>query len=287
MGKRRDGTKVKNLDGLHSLMPHIKPLRADSDIYINQKIDMEALIKYYEELKQDEKYKDITYFHLFCMAIGKLIYNRPQLNRFVVNKTYYDRNKVTISFVAKKDFTDESEESFQILQINENDNIFSLSEQIIGRVQKIRTNQSHNVDKLMDTVGKMPRWVKNIFIALASWADKRDLLPHSLIKDFVYYSTVIVSNLGSIGCGAIYHNLTEFGTNSILITIGEIKDEIVVVDGKPTVRKMCEFGVNADERIADGFYYVKSLQLFEYLLQNPKLLEEEASKKIELPKKHK
>jgi len=287
MKNRRDGRKVKDLDALHRLMAHIKSSRADSDIYINQKIDMTKLVEYYEKLQKDERYKDITYFHLFCAALGKLIYNRPLLNRFIVNKNYYDRNKVTISFVAKKEFTDESEESFQLIEINERDNIFSLSEQIKGSVEKIRTNQAHEVDKLMNFIGKMPRWVINIFIAIINWADRHDLLPSSLTKDLIYYSTIIVSNLGSIGCGAIYHNLTNFGTNSILMTIGEIKDDIIVVNGEPVVRKMCEFGVNADERIANGFYYVQTIKLFDYILQNPHLLEEDVNKKIELPKKKK
>ena len=41
---------------------------------------------------------------------------------------------------------------------------------------------------------------------------------------------MIVSNLGSIKCGAIYHNITNFGTASGLATIGEIKDEEVITE---------------------------------------------------------
>ena len=32
---------------------------------------------------------------------------------------------------------------------------------------------------------------------------------------------LVVSNLGSIDCGAIYHHLTDFGTNSIVITMDD------------------------------------------------------------------
>ena len=45
---------------------------------------------------------------------------------------------------------------------------------------------------------------------------------------------------------------------------------------------MCEFGANIDERIADGFYFAKSLKLFEHILLNPELLEESASTKINI-----
>ena len=43
---------------------------------------------------------------------------------------------------------------------------------------------------------------------------------------------------------------------------------------------MCEFGINFDERVADGYYFAKSVKMLEYIFNNPKLLDEKASKKI-------
>jgi len=94
---------------------------------------------------------------------------------------------------------------------------------------------------------------------------------------------MIVSNLGAIKCGAIYHNLTNFGTCSSLATMGEIrKEEIINSKDKKEVRSICEFGVNFDERVADGYYFAKSIQLLQYLFNNPELLEEDASKEIKI-----
>lgn len=278
---RKDGKRVKNLDGMHNLMNYIMPLRTDADVYINTKIDVTNLVNYIEKLKKKEEHKDLTYFHAFCTAIGKLIYNRPLLNRFVINKKFYDRNKVSISFVAKKEFNDTSEELMTVVDIDKDDNIFSLSEKISGRVKKVRSSKLNYTDKLVDSIGKMPGFFKWIVIKIVKFADNHGLIPESMTKDLIYYSTVLVSNLGSIECGAIYHHLTDLGTNSILITIGKIKDEPVVINGKVEIRKMCEFGVNLDERIADGFYFTRSLKLLEYVLENPELLEEEANVRID------
>ena len=87
------------------------------------------------------------------------------------------------------------------------------------------------------------------------------------------YSSIIVSNLGSIKSGAIYHNLTNFGTSSILATIGEIVKE----DDK----YYCEFGINIDERIADGVYFVKSVKLMQDIMNEPEVLERRADEKVE------
>ncbi|MDD2505131.1 MAG: 2-oxo acid dehydrogenase subunit E2 [Bacilli bacterium] len=282
MGDRKDATLVRDIDGMHGLMAHVKPYRADSDVYINQKIDVTELVKYYDKLKKDNPDIKYTYFHMFCTAFGKTVYNRPLLNRFVINKKYYDRKDITISFVAKREFTDESEENFSVIKVEKNDNIHTLRDKISGQVKNIRSSKLNNADKFMEIIGKLPKFFKSIITFIIKFADNHDLLPESLTKDSIYHTSVIVSNLGSINCGAIYHNLTDFGTNSILITMGEIKDEPIVINGKVEIRKMCEFGVNLDERIADGFYFVKSLKVFEHILQNPKLLEDDANTKIEI-----
>ena len=45
----------------------------------------------------------------------------------------------------------------------------------------------------------------------------------------------------------------------------------------------CEFGITMDERIADGFYFIKSIKLMQYILDNPKILEEAVNEKVTLP----
>lgn len=285
MRNRRDGKLVKNLDGMHVLMPYLKPKRCDSDVFINQKLDVTELIKYIEKKKKENPDEKITYFHVFVAAIGKVVYNRPLLNRFVVNKRYYDRNNVSISFVAKGEFTDESKEFMSTINIDKEDTFNTVRKKVLNKVNKARKQDNNSTDKAVDLVGKLPKFIRDIAMSIFIWMDKHDLLPKSLCEDNIYYSTVLVSNLGSIDCGAIYHNLTDFGTNSIVITIGDIhKEQIINKDGKQELRDMCEFGINLDERIADGFYFIKSVKILEEIFKHPELLEEPANKKIIIKK---
>ena len=63
--------------------------------------------------------------------------------------------------------------------------------------------------------------------------------------------------------------------------MGEIKDEPFINEkGKIEIHKVCEFGITLDERIADGFYFAKSVNVLKYILANPKMLEENVSEKI-------
>ena len=280
----RNARRVKDITGMQQICIDLKPDRCDSDVYINQKMDVTKLVEYMDKRKKDGD--DITYFHAFVTAIGKVFYNRNKLNRFVSNRHIYEHNDVVVSFVAKVSFDDKSEEMMIMVPIEPNDNIDTISKKISGYVDKVRNSKSvekEGANDAIDIVGKLPNGIRIPLVGILKWCDKKGILPKSLVKDNLYYSSIILSNLGSIKCGAIYHNLTCFGTCSSLATSGEIKNEdIHHDDGTEEIRKICEFGINLDERIADGYYFAKSVRLLQYIFDNPELLEEDANKKIDL-----
>ena len=280
-GDRRDGKKIK-MNGFDRFLYYLKPRRSDSEVYISKTIDVTNLVEYMKEKKKENE--KITYFHLFCMAIGKVIYNRPLLNRFLIGGCKYQRNDVTISFVAKTDFSDTAREFLTVIKVLEDDKLDDISKRITEDVKKIRSNKESHTDDFVNKLGKLPKFVMAIIVWFIKRLDNHDLLPSSLTKNSIYHSSVLVSNLGSIHCDGIYHNLTNFGTNSILLTIGEIKEDVRVIDGKIEKRYVCDLGITLDERIADGVYFAKSINLLEYILDNPSLLEDKASDKIVIDK---
>lgn len=278
----KNARRIKDINGMTQIMIDIKPNRCDSDVFIKQKIDVTELVKYIENKKKNKE--DITYFHAFVTAIIKTMYNRPKLNRFVLNRHIYEHNNIVISFVAKVSFDDKSEEVMIMIDADESDNIYSLSKKVKNKVDSYRNRNAkkEGANSAINIIGKLPNILRVPLVGIFKFLDRKGMLPSCFIKDNLYYSSMIVSNLGSIKCGAIYHNITDFGTCSSLTTIGEIKDEEVIINGKKEIRKMCEFGINFDERVADGYYFVKSVKLLEYILNNPKTLENAVNKKIDV-----
>lgn len=279
---RKDAKRIKDIDGLSQILLDLKPNRCDSDVFIEQNMDVTELVKYIEKVKKKGN-SDVTYFHAFVTAIAKTIYNRPKLNRFIANRHVYEHNDIVISFVAKVSFDDKSEEIMVMVPILEDDNIYTIGKKIKDKVDSYRNKSAkrEGANDAIQILGKMPNIIRVPLVGIFKWCDKNGMLPGSLVKDNLYYSSMIVSNLGSIKCGAIYHNIADFGTCSSLTTMGEVKDEEVIINGKKEIRKMCEFGINFDERVADGYYFAKSVKMLEYILDNPKMLEEKVSKKID------
>ncbi len=241
-------------------------------------MDVTNLINYLTKLK--EKNPDITYFHTFVTLFGKVIYNRPLLNYFVANRHLYKHNDISLSFVMKVNLDDKSEELMVVMPISLEDTLFTISKKIKTKVQNVRSNEDcgKGANNAIQIIGKLPNLIRIPIVGLFKWCDKHGLLPSSLVKDNVYYSSMLVSNIGSLHCGGIYHNVTDFGTCSGIVTIGEIKEEIV----NKEKRYYCDFGITIDERIADGFYLIKSLHLMQNILDNPQLLEDKIKEKVEI-----
>lgn len=278
-GDRHDGRLIK-VPAMAKVMTYIKN-REESYVYINRKFDVTDLVKYMK--KKKETNPDLTYFHAFSMAIAKTIYNRPKLNTFIMNHKFYQRNDVILTFVAKVNFEDNSKELMALIKVDPEDSIIDLSNKIKEKVNKFRNQKEQtSTDDSLDALGKLPNWMLKIIVApLFKWLDRHDKLPKSLSEEFLYNSTVILSNLGSIKCGAIHHNLTNFGTNSIILTIGDIhKEQVVMPNGKVEIRDIVEFGINLDERIGDGVYFSKSVNLLDYIMTHPETLEDKANEII-------
>ncbi len=280
---RKDGRRVP-VSGLMQCCMDLKPGRMENEVYINQKMDVTPLVDYINEKNaQGEHY---TYFQAFAAAIGKTIYNRPKLNQFICNRHLYAHNDVTLAFVAKMTLNDSSEEIMLIIDIKPEDTLDTIREQLNKKVSNLR-EKAEKVEKrgsnsAIDVLGKLPNIIRVPIMGIMKFGDKHGWLPSSLVADNIYYSSMIISNLGSIRCGAIYHNLANFGTSSSLATMGEVVPaKILQADGSEVIRQTCEFGVTLDERIADGYYFAKSVKMIEYILRHPKLLEEPASTPID------
>ena len=278
---RKDARRV-DVTTLMQCCIDLKPTRKENEVYIDRKIDVTELVKYMEDCRKEGK--KYTYFHAFMTAIAKVIYHRPKLNRFIANRHMYEYNDILLSFVAKIALDDKAEELMLVIPIEDRDNMDSIAGKIAEKVEKLRSAkmEAKGANSAADFLGKLPNIVRVPVFGLIKLLGRYGLLPASITDNNIYFTSMIISNLGSIGCGAIYHNLADFGTCSSLTSIGEIKDEIIVNEkGKQEIRKVCEFGVTLDERIADGFYFAKSVAMIEKILQDPKLLDDPVSKPIE------
>ncbi len=280
-GDRRDGVLLRDIDSMHFIMPLIFPNRSDNEAYISECIDLTNINKYLEN-KEDPEYK-YGLFQIIVTAILKTVTLRPKMNRFIANKNLYQRNEVSASFVIKKQFNDSSEEGLAFIHSKPDDNIDDIHNKIKRQVLTARKDGSKDSSsESMDIFNKMPRFLAKTLVKMACVLDRHGMVPKSLIETDPYYSSVILSNLGSIKLKSGYHHLTNWGTTSVFVVVGEKKMRpFYEPDGSYTMRDSVELGLTVDERIADGYYYSKTVRLLKKLLENPEILEKPLSEEVD------
>ncbi len=282
-GDRYDAKRVRDIDGVHHYMAYLMPKRCDAECYMNQKIDITELLKYIEE-KNASGERKVTLFHCFIAALARTIKMRPLLNRYISGKRFYDRNEISMGFTIKKQFTDHSEETVMVYKPKDEENLVAITDRLSPKVKEAKkeSDNGQSVDDILNIVKKLPKPVMHLFMAFMRFADNNGLMPKAFSSVDFNYCTVLLSNLGSIKCDAVYHHLNNFGTNSIVITIGEMHKEIVLDENnQPSVRDIVNIGATVDERIADGFYFARSLKLVKYLFSHPELLDKPLSEVID------
>ena len=272
-GDRKDARWLRNLDALHAFVPYLYPDRADNEAYICERIDLTNINAYIEKKNAENPEMQYKLFQIIVAALVKTITLRPKMNRFIKGCRIYQRDVLSTAFVVKKEFADDGGEALAFVKFDEDANLETVREKIYNIIHKCRGNGMDNSTQGMDRLTKLPRFILRFIMWILHKLDFYGRVPDFLIKEDPNYSTVFVTNLGSIGLKSGYHHLSNWGTNSIFVVLGEKK----VVDG----REVIDIGLTLDERIADGYYYSKTVKLLKYLLHNPELLENPAREEVD------
>lgn len=286
-GDRKDAWLLRNQDGLHILMPFMYPKKCDNEAFIREQIDLTNINKYLEKKNALNPYPEFPYkvFHVIVAAFAKTVYFRPKMNQFVRGQRLWARKEFSEAFMVKKQFTDSSKEGIAYLTFPQKGTHFIPMEYVHENLYKIIYPIKHgagdSASDAVDILTKFPHWIVRFFMAIVAWLDFHGRVPASLMKGDPSYCTVFLTNLGSIKLNAGYHHLSERGSNSIFVTVGEYhKAPFYDDDGKVEMRQVLDIGITLDERIADGYYYAKTIKLLKYLLENPEILDEDINSEV-------
>ena len=281
IGDRKDGRLLRELDSLHFITPILYPNRCDNEAFISERIDLTKTIEYINCRNAENPEYSYKLFQIILTAVLKTITLRPKLNRFIANRNFYQRNRLSASFVVKKQFSDNGGEALAFLYAEPCDTLDSIRGKIFSQISDCRSDKVDESTSAMDIFNKMPRFLAKAIVRFICFLDRHGWVPSSLIASDPYYSSVVLTNLGSIKLHSAYHHMTNWGTNSVFVAIGEQKKRpFFEDDGTFTMRESIDLGLTIDERLADGYYYSQTVKLLKKLIENPELLEQALDEEI-------
>ena len=268
---RKDGRRVRNADPMYAIIPYILKKRYDAMNMIELDIPVSPMQEYLNR-KRKEGY-NMSHLGVVLAAYLRAAAEFPLLNRFVVNKRIYARNEFPVSMVVLK--PGETDGTMSKMYFEMTDTIFDVHRKMDDYIERNRqAGDTNKTDDLMRKLLKIPG-LANVGVGLFKLLDRYGLLPKGIIDASPFHTSLVVTNLASIRTNHIYHHLYEFGTSSIFVALGNMREVPKRLrNGNVDLVRCIPMGVVMDERIESGHYLNSAFAYMKKYLDDPVLLEQ-------------
>ena len=267
---RADGKRLRNTDPMYTVAAHIMNKRVDSMNMVTLDIPYDPIQNYLNEKRKEGV--TISHMAVIIAAYLRTAADFPLLNRFIVNCKPYARNEFSVAMVVLKS-GELDNGTMSKMYFNMTDTILDVNNKINEYVTDNReVPEKNGTEKMIKFLLSVPGLLR-VGVALFKFLDKHGLLPKMIIDMSPFHNSLCISNLASIRTNHIYHHCYEFGTTSVFITMGNLREVPRRHSGEIVFDRCIPLGVVMDERICSGSYFALAFRKMRQYLRNPKLLE--------------
>jgi hypothetical protein len=263
-----DGRRV-SVHPYRRMMGFLMRRRNESAVYFEQHIDLTRTLAWIESQRAKDVTSRPTLFHLILHSLASTLHERERLNRFTVGRRTFQRNDVFLSFAAKKQMSDDAPLATIKRKFAREETLAQLAQDLSGEITQARADKPSAMDKELKILLAFPGFLLGWMIALLRGLYAIGLAPRKLIDTDPLYTSAFVANLGSIKIDAAYHHLYEHGNCPLFMTIGQVTQVPVVEGDQVVARPQLTLRYTFDERVEDGLYCAKSLQLLAKRIEDP------------------
>ncbi|MBA3392977.1 MAG: 2-oxo acid dehydrogenase subunit E2 [Deltaproteobacteria bacterium] len=262
-----DGTRVA-VHPYRRMMGFLMRGRNESAVYFEQHLDVTRTLAWLETRNASGSTRT-TLFHLVLHALATVLHDRARLNRFTVGRRTYQRTGVFLSFAAKKAMSDDAPLATIKRRFAPGEHLDDLVTQLGGEVADARAAKPTAMDKEVEVLLALPGFLLAFSMAAVRRLYAWGLAPRSLVDTDPLYTSAFVANLGSLEIDAAYHHLYEHGNCPLFVTIGQITPTPAVDGDRIVVRPMLTIRYTFDERVEDGLYCARALELLKQRVEDP------------------
>lgn len=281
-GDRKEGRLLRSLPAFAKFVPFIMPTRNDACNQYEESFEVSDVDRRLRKLRVDG-YKGIGILHFIIAAYIRGVSMLPGMNRFVVGRRIYARDNIEVVMTVKRSLAIDATETTIKVVFEPTDTIFDVYRKMSEKIDEIKTVEgNNNTEDVAEAMCKAARFLLRFALTILRIMDYFGWLPQSLLDASPFHGSMIITDLGSLRIGPIYHHIYNFGTLPVFISFGA-KRHAYELDrhGNMVDRKYVDCKFVMDERTVDGHYYAQFLQAFRYICQHPEIVETPPSKVVE------
>ena len=281
-GDRKDGRLLRSIPPFSKFIPYIMPQRNDRSVHYEESFEISDVDRRLRAMRV-EGYKGIGFLHFIIAVYIRCVAMLPAVNRFVVGRRIYARDNIEVIMAVRRSSDPNETETTIKVKFEPTDTIYDVYRKMNEKIEEIKTSdENNNTEDVAEAFSKLPRFLIRFAILLLRIGDYFGLLPQSLVDASPFHGSMIITDLGSLRIGPVYHHIYNFGTLPVFIAFGA-KRHAYELDrhGKVQDCKYIDTKMVLDEGIVDGHYYAQLLQAFRYMFQHPEIVETPPSRVIE------
>lgn len=267
---RADGKRLRNTDPMYTVAAYVMSKRVDSMNMVTLDIPYDPIQEYLNKKRREGV--PLSHLGVIIAAYLRTAAEFPLLNRFIMNCKPYARNEFCVAMVVLKSGQMDNG-TMSKMYFNMTDTIFDVNDTINKYVSDNREVPEKNGTEKMIKILLGAPGVLRVGVGLFKFMDKHGLLPKKVIDMSPFHNSLCISNLASIRTNHIYHHCYEFGTTSVFITMGNLREVPRRSGGEIIFERCIPLGVVMDERICSGSYFALAFRKIRKYLRNPELLE--------------
>lgn len=281
-GDRKEGRLLRSLPAFAKFVPFIMPTRNDACNQYEESFEVSDVDRRLRKLRVDGN-KGIGILHFIIAAYIRGVSMLPGMNRFVVGRRIYARDNIEVVMTVKRSLAIDATKTTIKVVFEPTDTIFDVYRKMNEKIDEIKTVEgNNNTEDVAEAMCKAPRFLLRFALTILRIMDYFGWLPQSLLDASPFHGSMIITDLGSLRIGPVYHHIYNFGTLPVFISFGA-KRHAYELDrhGNMVDRKYVDCKFVMDERTVDGHYYAQFLQAFRYICQHPEIVETPPSKVVE------
>ena len=282
MGDRKEGRLLRSLPGFAKFIPYIMPQRNDRYIHYEEAFEVTQLDRMLRKLRVDG-YKGIGILHFLIAAYIRGVSRMPGINRFVVGRRIYARNNIEVVMTVKRALSVDATETTIKVVFEPTDTVLDVYRKMNEKIDEIKSSEENNgTEDVADLIARLPRFLIRFALTVLRVMDYFGWIPQSLLNVSPFHGSMIITDLGSLRIGPIYHHIYNFGTLPAFIAFGAKRHAYELNRrGEMVDRKYVDCKFVLDEGIVDGHYWAQMLLAYRYMFEHPEILLSPPSRVVE------
>lgn len=240
----------------------------DPTIYGSMDVDMSRTLPFLEQFRARTG-RRLTVTHLAGRAVARAFATYPELNAKI---RFWGRLEERTSVDVFVSVATDGGRDLSGARIDDADtlDLDGWVDALEAKASGIREHRDPSYEKSRTAFRRMPWWLVRPAISMTDLlSNELGLHLPSLGMPSDPFGTAVVTNVGTFGIDTAFAPFVPLARCPMLLLITEVRDRVVPVDGKPTVRPTLRLCASFDHRVIDGFAAGRVAKVVRTYMEDP------------------